>query len=313
MSEKLLTIVIPVFNEEEVVSETVKRLMKLEENIKTGWHLEFIFVDDGSRDATLEILSGVAASDRRVKVIALSRNFGHQIALTAGIDLSKGDYVAVIDADLQDPPELIIEMLEIAETGYDVVYGKRISRRGESWLKKLSAYLFYRFINFMSDTDLPRDTGDFRVMSRRVVDGLSGMRERHRYIRGMVPWLGFASFGFEYHREERFAGETKYPLRKIIKFGLEAVLSFSTAPLTMAVRLGAFVMFLGFLIGVWIVGLKIFTSVVVPGFASIVSLIIIFNGLQILLIGLVGLYVSRIFEETKGRPLYIVSTVINDE
>ena len=165
----------------------------------------------------------------------------------------------------------------------------------------------------MSDTDLPRDTGDFRVMSRRVVDGLSGMRERHRYIRGMVPWLGFASFGFEYHREERFAGETKYPLRKIIKFGLEAVLSFSTAPLTMAVRLGAFVMFLGFLIGVWIVGLKIFTSVVVPGFASIVSLIIIFNGLQILLIGLVGLYVSRIFEETKGRPLYIVSTVINDE
>ena len=210
MSEKLLTIVIPVFNEEEVVSETVKRLMKLEENIKTGWHLEFIFVDDGSRDATLEILSGVAASDRRVKVIALSRNFGHQIALTAGIDLSKGDYVAVIDADLQDPPELIIEMLEIADTGYDVVYGKRISRRGESWPKKLSAYLFYRFINFMSDTDLPRDTGDFRVMSRRVVDGLSAC-ERHRYI---VAWChGWLCFlRFEYHREERFAGEqnTRY-------------------------------------------------------------------------------------------------------
>jgi glycosyltransferase involved in cell wall biosynthesis len=309
--KNLLSIICPVFSEEESISETVKRLQKLRGDLASEVEVELIFVDDGSKDKTLVYLRGFAENNSNLKVISLSRNFGHQIAITAGIDLASGDFVAVIDGDLQDPPELIAEMYRKALTGFDVVYGKRRTRAGETIFKKATAAGFYRLLNYMCEIEIPTDTGDFRLMSRKVVDAFKQMRERHRFVRGMIPWLGFKSLPLEYDREERFAGETKYPLKKMLAFAINAILSFSSKPLTIAIRLGIITIIAGLSGSAYMLYLKFFTSIPVPGLTAILLSIVLFGGVQILLIGVVGEYIARIFEEVKGRPLYLVSEIIN--
>ncbi len=307
----LLSIVVPVFNEEESITETVRRLIDLRAELAHEVEVELLFVDDGSKDRTLLLLRQMAEGNGFIKTISFSRNFGHQIAITAGIDMAQGNFVAVIDADLQDPPELIADMYRIALTGVDVVYGKRRSRAGETIFKKVTAAAFYRLLNYMCEMDIPTDTGDFRLMSRKVVDAFKQMRERHRFVRGMVPWLGFKSASLEYDRAERFAGETKYPLKKMLAFATNAILSFSSKPLTLAIRLGVFTICIGLMGGLYMLYLKLFTIVPVPGLTAILLSIVVFSGVQILLIGVMGEYIARIFEEIKGRPLYLVAESIN--
>ena len=287
------------------------RLQKLRNNLAQEIYVELVFVDDGSKDKSLTHLRDISRENPSVKVISFSRNFGHQIAITAGIDLASGDYVAVIDADLQDPPELIADMYRMALTGFDVVYGKRRSRAGETIFKKATAAAFYRLLNYMCDIDIPSDTGDFRLMSRKVVDAFKQMRERHRFVRGMVPWLGYRAAPLEYDRAERFAGETKYPLSKMLAFATNAILSFSSKPLTVAIRLGVLTILAGLAGGAYMLYLKLFTSIPVPGLTAILLSVVLFSGVQILLIGVVGEYIARIFEEIKGRPLYLVAETIN--
>lgn len=306
-----ISVVVPVFNEQESILETIGRLISMRQRHLTTVSFEFFFVDDGSRDQSLTLMRQASEAHPFIKVLSLSRNFGHQIAITAGIDHADGDYVAVIDADLQDPPELIFEMYQLAETGFDVVYGKRRTRAGETFFKKGTAAAFYRLIRYMCEIDIPADTGDFRIMSRRAVEGLKSMRERHRFIRGMVPWLGFRSAPLEYDRAERFAGETKFPLKKMLAFAVNAILSFSSKPLTLAIRAGLFTTAAGILGGFYMLYLKMFTNVTVPGLTAVLLSIVIFGGIQILLIGLVGEYIARIFEEVKGRPLYLIGEKIN--
>lgn len=309
--KNLLSIVVPVFNEEASITETVKRLLGLRDNLAQEIDVELVFVDDGSNDRSLSLLRSIAEQTACVKVISFSRNFGHQIAITAGIDLAVGDYVAVIDADLQDPPELIADMYRMALTGFDVVYGKRRSRAGETIFKKATAAAFYRLLNYMCEIDIPSDTGDFRLMSRKVVEAFKQLRERHRFVRGMVPWLGYRAAPLEYNRAERFAGETKYPLSKMLAFATNAILSFSSKPLTMAIRLGFLTIFAGIVGGAYMLYLKLFTNIPIPGLTAVLLTIVIFSGVQILLIGVVGEYIARIFEEIKGRPLYLVAETIN--
>lgn len=309
--KNLLSIVVPVFNEEASITETVKRLLGLRDNLAQEIDVELVFVDDGSNDRSLSLLKSIAEQTACVKVVSFSRNFGHQIAITAGIDLAVGDYVAVIDADLQDPPELIADMYRQALTGFDVVYGKRRRRAGETIFKKATAAAFYRLLNYMCEIDIPSDTGDFRLMSRKVVEAFKQLRERHRFVRGMVPWLGFKSAPLEYDRAERFAGETKYPLRMMLAFATNAILSFSSKPLTIAIRLGFLTIFAGIAGGAYMLYLKLFTNIPIPGLTAVLLTIVIFSGAQILLIGVVGEYIARIFEEIKGRPLYLVTETIN--
>jgi glycosyltransferase involved in cell wall biosynthesis len=310
-AKPLLSIVVPVCNEEESISETVYRLLSLREKLSPELNTELLLVDDGSQDQTLSLIRTLAQQNDSIKVISFSRNFGHQIAITAGIDLAEGGYVAVIDADLQDPPELIEGMYRLAQTGFDVVYGKRRSRAGESTFKKLTAAAFYRLLKYMCDVDIPSDTGDFRLMSRRVVNALKQLREHHRFVRGMVPWLGFRSAPLMYDRVERFAGHTKYPLGKMLSFATNAILSFSRKPLTLATRLGMATVLAGALGGTYMLYLKLFTNIPVPGLTAILLSIVLFSGVQILLIGLIGAYIARIFDETKNRPLYIIAETIN--
>lgn len=309
--KNLLSIVVPVFNEEESIAESVRRLLALRDKLSPEIDVELVFVDDGSKDQSLSLLRSFAEQAASVKVISFSRNFGHQIAITAGIDLAVGDYVSVIDADLQDPPELIEDMYRLALTGFDVVYGKRRSRAGESAFKKATAAAFYRLLNYMCEIDIPADTGDFRLMSRRVVEVFKQLRERHRFVRGMVPWLGFRSTPLEYDRAERHAGETKYPLSRMLTFATNAILSFSSKPLTMAIRLGFLTVLAGITGGAYMLYLKLFTNTPILGLTAILLTIVIFSGVQILLIGVVGEYIARIFEEVKGRPLYLVAETIN--
>jgi polyisoprenyl-phosphate glycosyltransferase len=307
----LLSIVVPVYNEEESIAETVSRLEDLRASNVQEVDIELIFVNDGSRDNSLRLLKQMAGSNPAIKVISFSRNFGHQIAITAGMDMATGGYVAVIDADLQDPPELITDMYRLALSGYDVVYGKRRSRAGETVFKKVTAAGFYRVLNYMCDIDIPADTGDFRLMSRKAVDSFKQLREKHRFVRGMVPWLGYKAAPLEYDRAERFAGVTKYPLRKMVAFATNAILSFSIKPLAMAVRLGLLTILAGLLGGVYLLYLKLFTDFPVLGLTAILITIVIFGGVQILLIGVVGEYIARIFEEVKNRPLYLVEETVN--
>ena len=225
-----LDVVVPVYNEEECLDELVRRLILVKEKMNEV-DMNLLFVNDGSRDGSILKLCSYAEKYSYIKVISFSRNFGHQAAVTAGLDQATGDYVAIIDADLQDPPELIEPMYTKAKEGFDIVYGKRSSRKGETLFKKLSARYFYKFISTMCDVEIPEDTGDFRLISRRVLTAVRAMREKHRFLRGMIPWVGFKSIPLYYHRDERHAGETKYPLRKMIRFALDAIFSFSNTPL----------------------------------------------------------------------------------
>lgn len=307
----LLSIVVPVFNEEESLVESIRRFLELKKILPSNVEVELIFVDDGSSDDSLVILRNFARKHSFIKTISLSRNFGHQIAITAGIDMAMGDYVAVIDADLQDPPELIVEMYQIAIAGADVVYGKRRSRAGETMFKKVTAAAFYRILSYLCEMEIPSDTGDFRLITRRVVDAFKQMRERHRFVRGMIPWVGFKTVALEYDRAERFAGKSKYPLNKMIKFATNAILSFSSKPLSLSIRIGLTTICIGTFGALYMLYLKLFIGSPIPGLTAVLVTIIFFSGVQILLIGVIGEYIARIFEEVKGRPLYIVSESIN--
>jgi glycosyltransferase involved in cell wall biosynthesis len=309
-----ITVVIPVYNEVQVLPELLIRLQSVKKVREGQVNFNFIFVNDGSSDGSKEYLTKEAESTEDISLISLSRNFGHQAAVSAGLACADGDYVAIIDADLQDPPELIYEMYQLAnKENCDVVYGQRISRQGETYFKKITAKFFYIFLNKMSDIDLPRDTGDFRIVSSRVIKILNLLPEKHRYIRGLIPWIGFKSLPFPYERHARVAGETKYPLTKMVQFALNATFSFSRKPISIGLKLGGFVVSVGMILAVTIIALKIFTDIVVPGLASTLVLITIFGGIQIMLLGILGEYVGRIFEEVKGRPVYIVEDFINEK
>jgi glycosyltransferase involved in cell wall biosynthesis len=308
MLREKLEIVAPVYNEEEVLPETLNRFNLLRQNLAVkNVDVSFIFVDDGSNDSTLKILRNASINQSHLKVLSLSRNFGHQFALTAGLDHADADYIVIIDADLQDPPELIPDMLNLARKGYQNVYGKRRSRQSETWFKKFTASLFYQFLSYMSDTKIPANTGDFRLITKSVHKAFCSMRERHRFIRGMIPWIGFKTVAFHYDREKRFAGKTKFPFSKMFAFANNAIFSFSTKPILLATRLGLVTISLGFVGSFYILYLKIFTDIPVPGLTATLTSLSIFSGIQILLIGMIGSYVARIFEENKGRPLYIVN------
>jgi glycosyltransferase involved in cell wall biosynthesis len=301
-----LEIVVPVYNEESCLDEMVGRLLRLREALPDT-ETRFIFVNDGSQDRSAEILNRYAESQAFIQVLHLSRNFGHQAAVTAGLDTADADYVAIIDADLQDPPELLAEMLARARQGFDVVYGKRQERKGESWAKKLTAKLFYRLLSGLCDIEIPADTGDFRLISRKLLVVLKQMREKHRFIRGMVPWAGFRSTPFLYDRDKRYAGETKYPLKKMVKFALDAIFSFSNVPLRFATYLGLGIVGLGVLGGIIILYLRLFTTLSVPGISAVILTVIIMGGFQIIMLGIIGEYIGRIFEESKKRPLYVIA------
>jgi dolichol-phosphate mannosyltransferase len=297
------------YNEEEVIEVTYRRLKAVLD--KLGETYEIVFVNDGSRDKTSDIVRGLCAADESVKLVEFSRNFGHQIAVTAGMDHAGGRTVVLIDADLQDPPELIADMVAKWRQGYDVVYGKRIERKGESWFKKMTAAAFYRLLRSMTSVNIPVDTGDFRLMDRKVCDALTSMRERSRFIRGMVSWAGFKQTSVDYVRDERFAGETKYPLRKMIRLSLDAMTSFSTKPLKIASVLGFVLSAVGFVYLFVVLYQRLFTNTTMQGWTSMIAISLLFHGITLSLLGVLGEYIGRTYEEAKGRPLYLVSDAVN--
>ena len=305
----LISLVVPCYNEEPVLEETLRRLEILSTSLRE-FRLELVFVDDGSRDKTREILTQAANRDARIKLVVFARNFGHQIAVTAGVDQASGDAVVLIDADLQDPPEVVLAMVEKWREGYDVVYGIRAERRGESHLKLVTAKWFYRLLNRISDIPIPLDTGDFRLMSRRVVECLKHMPERDRFIRGMVSWVGFKQIGIPYCREPRFAGESKYPLRKMLSFSVDGILSFSTKPLRVATTLGLASSLLALGGILYVLYIRMFTSTWVEGWAGILCSILFLGGVQLITIGILGEYVGRIYNEGKRRPLYFIEETV---
>jgi dolichol-phosphate mannosyltransferase len=303
-----LSIVAPCYNEEGSVGEFVRRVKAVCEGLRCAY--EIVLVNDGSRDRTLPVALGLASADPTVRVINLLRNFGHQAAATAGLDVAKGDIVVLIDADLQDPPEVIPEMIARWEEGADVAYGQRRTRQGESRLKIVSAGLFYRVLRRMTHSDIPADTGDFRLMDRRIVEVLRQMRERHRFIRGMVSWVGGTQVAVRYDRNARVAGETKYPLRKMISFALDAITSFSVVPLRLVTYLALLIITLASLatITVFIVKLS-HPDYFIPGFPATMLTIIFFGGVQLLALGVIGEYVGRMYESVKSRPIYVIEGV----
>ncbi|MAF02831.1 glycosyltransferase family 2 protein [Herbaspirillum huttiense F1] len=305
----LLSIVVPCYNEEEVIDFTKLELFKLMDELD-GLDAELIFVNDGSRDRTLEKLKAIAREDARVRVVCLSRNFGHQIAVTAGVDAARGDAVVLMDADLQDPPAVVHQMVAHWREGYDVVYAVRSEREGESAFKIATARAFYRLLNKMSEVDIPLDTGDFRLMSRRVVDTLCAMPERDRFVRGMVSWVGFKQMALPYARARRVAGVTKYPLKKMLKFATDGILSFSSKPLQMSIGLGMSAAGLAFLGILYALFLRIFTQVWVEGWTALMIAVLFIGGVQLVSIGILGEYIGRIYSEIKRRPLYVVSEYI---
>ena len=306
---RLLSLIIPMFNEESAVTH----LRSAIEEFMTGvrGETEVILVNDGSEDCTLSQLAAWAAGDPRVKVIDLSRNFGHQSASTAGLDYASGDAVVLLDADLQDPLAVVHTMIDRYCEGYDVVYGQRITRQGETVLKRSTAWLFYRLMKIFVYRDLPVDAGDFRLISRDCLNALRQMRETHRFLRGMVAWVGYSQIGVPYERAARVAGTTKYPFRKMLRFAWTGAISFSVLPLRAISILGIVVMLIGFEEGVRAVLARLFGWYVVPGWASLTVLVSVLGGATLLGIGILGEYVGKIYEQTKNRPLYLVSRTFN--
>jgi polyisoprenyl-phosphate glycosyltransferase len=300
-----VSVIVPCYNEEALIRETHRRLTDVLDKLENLGY-ELVYVDDGSKDETPRILEELHMGDEHVRVLRLSRNFGHQIAVTAGLEHASGNAVVVIDADLQDPPEVILEMVARWRDGYDVVYGVRIYREGETAFKLWTAKLFYRLMNRLSDTKMPLDVGDFRLIDRKVVDALLVMPERDRYLRGMVTWIGFRQVGVMYRRAARFAGVSKYPFLKMIQFATDGVLSFSIKPLRLAIWTGAAT--IGLAIGgiVYAVLLRLYTTNWVRGWASIFVAVLFMGGVQLVSLGIVGEYVGRIYGEVKHRPLYFL-------
>ena len=309
----LLSVITPCYNEELVVEETYRRLTEV--MACTGMDYELVFINDGSRDNTYALLLQLAQQDKAVKVIHFSRNFGHQCAVTAGINHCNGDLAVIIDADLQDPPEVILDMLEIQKKEEaDVVYGVRKKREGESWFKLFTAKCFYRVLNKLSDVQFPVDTGDFRLINRRIIDEFNRLHEKNKYIRGLISWMGYKQVPCYYERKERFAGETKYPLKKMLKFASTGLLSFSKKPLKLAVWLGVLSVLVALVYAIVILIMKILhPESFVTGWTSIIFMIIFFGGVQLLTIGVLGEYIGSLFDEAKDRPEYIISEKVNFE
>lgn len=298
------SIIVPVYNEKEVIHQTYQRLKSVMNS--TGASFELLFINDGSKDQTEECIIDIRAMDERVKLINFSRNFGHQIAISAGMDFARGEAVVIIDADLQDPPELILDMIEKWMEGYDVVYAKRTNRKGETFFKKKTAAMFYRTLRGMTDIDIPIDTGDFRLMDRKVVEQMKNIREKNRFVRGLVSWVGFRQTAVEYEREERFAGETKYPLKKMLKLSVDGITSFSYKPLKLASYAGVLLSIVGFIYMFIVLYLKFFTNQTVSGWSSLIIIQLVFSGFMLTILGVIGEYIGRIYDETKDRPLYII-------
>ena len=303
------SLVVPAYNEEGVVEELATRLGDVMDRLDGD--AEAILVDDGSRDRTFELMLEASRADPRIRAIRLSRNFGHQTALTAGVDVSTGDAVIVMDADLQDPPEVVLELAARWREGYDVVYAVRDVREGETRFKRATAAAFYRAFNRISEIKVPLDVGDFRLVDRRVLDVFARMRESNRFVRGMFSWIGLRQTGVLYRRRERFAGETKYPLRKMLRFAATGVISFSAAPLRAALNVGFLVSGLSFALALWSVIVKVAGFYHVPGWTSIVVVTTLIGGIQLVVLGVIGEYIGDIHAEVKRRPLYVISELEN--
>jgi dolichol-phosphate mannosyltransferase len=302
-----LSVIVPCYNEEAVITESYKRLNKVLEGI-IGFHSEIIFINDGSTDNTAKILSDIAVNDSKVKVLHFSRNFGHQPAVTAGIHHSVSDLAVIIDADLQDPPEIIPQLIKTLQfENANVVYCVREKRNGEGFMKKLTARVFYRSMNYLSEVSIPLDTGDFRLIDRLVMNEFNKFREKGKYIRGIISWIGFKQVPYKYQREARFAGETKYPIRKMIHFAATAMLYFSKKPLKLATGMGFITVLIGIIYALWaLIGKIVGFSHALSGWSSIIILIVFFGGVQLLTVGVLGQYIGILFDEIKDRPEYII-------
>ena len=307
------SIVIPVYNEQDVLPELHRQLAGLLDRLDGDG--EVLLVDDGSRDNSYAMLVAMNHRDPRFKVVRFSRNFGHQVAVSAGIEIAEGDAVIIMDADLQDPPEVVLEMVQRWREGYEIVYGVRTERNGESRLMTYGRRLFYRALRRLSDVDIPADVGDFRLVDRRAVDTFKVMRESNRYVRGMFGWMGFRHTAVEYTRAPRFAGKTHYPLKKLIRLGMDGVFGFSRVPLRIALKIGAAVATASFLAGIAAIVARLVISFTVPGWASVTVLVSFLGGVQLAVLGMMGEYIGRTYEEVLHRPLYVVSDVhgINPE
>ena len=308
---KKISIVIPMYFEELVVEECYNRVTEVLKNLK-DYEYEIIFVNDGSKDKTLEILEKIAENDKKVKVISFSRNFGHQAAVTAGLKETTGDAVVIIDADMQDPPELIPEMLKLWEDGNEVIYGQRKKRKSESAFKLITAKMFYKTLKLLSDVDIPQDTGDFRFVDRKVVDKMNKLPEHNKFLRGLWSWLGYKQYAFEYEREERFAGKTKYPLKKMFKLASDGIISFSSKPIKLVGLLGIVSLVISFIIMLYaLISYAFNLNNLSAGWTSLMCAITFFAGVQLLSLWIISEYIGRIYDETKGRPQYIIDRKIN--
>lgn len=302
----LISIVAPIFNEEDVINAFYDDLSVVLNQLP--YNFEIIFVDDGSNDRSVQRLHRLREQDERIGLIELSRNFGKEIALTAGLDHASGDAVIIIDADLQDPPTLISDMITEWQNGYDVVFAQRTSRQGESWLKKLTAHHFYRLIKRVSHVDIPEDTGDFRLLSRRAVDALGKLREHHRFMKGLFAWIGYPQKAIPFERNPRHAGESKWNYWKLWNFAIEGITSFSTAPLRLATYCGLLVALGSFLFGAYIIYDTLVWGNPIPGYPSLLVVILFLGGIQLIGIGIIGEYLGRLFDEAKHRPLYFIKS-----
>ena len=303
-NRKLISIVVPAYNEEVVLNEFYSRVIDSVSNLDID--IEIIYINDGSQDDTLKLMYAQREKDQRISIINLSRNFGKEIALTAGLDHSAGDAIVVIDADLQDPPECIKLLIKYWQDGYDVVNARRTRRKGEGLAKKITSYLYYRFLARLSDIQIPEDTGDFRLMDRKALDALLKLRERHRYMKGLFAWVGFSQIEIEYERDQRYAGKTKWNFWALLNLAFDGLTSFSVLPLRLASIVGIATAVIAFIFGLMIIFKKVFFGDPVTGYPSLVVLISFIGGIQLLALGILGEYLGRVFNETKNRPLYII-------
>ena len=310
---KKISVIIPMYYEEEVAEECYKRMTFVLQNME-NYDYEIICINDGSKDKTLTILENLAIKDKRLKVLSFSRNFGHQCAVTAGLKFVTGDVIVIIDADLQDPPELIPEMLKLWEAGNDVIYGKRKTRDGESVFKLFTAKMFYKTLNALSDVEIPKDTGDFRLVDRKVVDTINSLPEHNKFLRGLFSWVGYKQIPFQYERKERFAGKTKYPLKKMLKLASDGIISFSTKPLKIVGGLGIISIVISFILLIYALISYIFKlNNLSAGWTSLMLGITFFAGVQLLSLWIMSEYIARIYDESKNRPQYIIEKKINIE
>jgi dolichol-phosphate mannosyltransferase len=303
-SKPIYTIIAPIYNEIDNIQALYTRVSEVMDSTGESW--EFVMVDDGSSDGSTNAILELEKKDHKIVPVIFARNFGHQIAVTAGLDYSRGDAVTIIDADLQDPPEVILDLIEKWKEGYEVVYATRSKREGETWFKLFTASAFYRLIQRITDINLPMDTGDFRLLDRKVVDVMGGMREKHRFLRGMSVWVGFRQIGVEYERAERVAGETKYPLKKMLRLASDAITGFSYFPLQLATYLGLTFTGISFFAILALIILRLIGSQFMAGQAATLIAVVFLGGVQLLSLGMIGEYIGRLYDEAKGRPLYTV-------